>query len=148
MVKFPSEFDTPDHSPGFLLWQLTNRWQREQRAALAPLGLTHVQFVLLAVTGWLEYSGNEATQALLAEHACTDPMMTSQVIRVLEKKGLVLRKRKEKDQRQWYLSLTTRGKKLLIDSLQVVESVDRALFGRLDTERAPFTTNLKKLCST
>src|SRR3546814_15453085 len=38
----------PENSPGFLLWQVTNQWQRRLRATLEPLGLTHVQFVLLA----------------------------------------------------------------------------------------------------
>ncbi len=40
------EFKHPDQSPGFLLWQLTNQWQRLQRSALAKLNLTHGQFVV------------------------------------------------------------------------------------------------------
>ena len=43
----------PEDSPGFLLWHVTLRWQRDIAAALAPLDLTHVQFVLLATTWWL-----------------------------------------------------------------------------------------------
>ena len=43
----------PQNSPGFLLWHVTLRWQRDIAAALAPLDLTHVQFVLLASTWWL-----------------------------------------------------------------------------------------------
>ena len=43
----------PNDSPGFLLWHVTLRWQRDIATALAPLGLTHVQFVLLATTWWL-----------------------------------------------------------------------------------------------
>jgi len=33
---------------GFMLWQVTNGWQRAIRAALAPTGLTYVQIVLLS----------------------------------------------------------------------------------------------------
>ena len=40
----------PEESPGFLLSHVTLRRQREVAAALAPLNLTHVQFVLLAAT--------------------------------------------------------------------------------------------------
>jgi hypothetical protein len=47
----------PEDSPGFLLWHVTLRWQREIAAALAPLGLTHVQFVLLAAAWWLNSRG-------------------------------------------------------------------------------------------
>ena len=43
----------PDYSPGFWLWHATLRWQREIAAVLAPLGLTHVQFVLLSCAWWL-----------------------------------------------------------------------------------------------
>lgn len=46
-------FKHPDDSPGFLLWQLTNQWQREQRKALNKIGLTHGQFVVLANVLWL-----------------------------------------------------------------------------------------------
>lgn len=74
--RLASEFGSADDSVGLLLWQVTNRWQAAQRAALKPFGLTHVQFVLLASLVWL--TGDEpVTQRDLAAHAATDPMMTS-----------------------------------------------------------------------
>jgi DNA-binding MarR family transcriptional regulator len=79
-----------DASPGLLLWQVSNRWQAAQRAALRPFDLTHVQFVLLASLTWLDNEG-PVTQKRLAEHAATDPMMTSQVLRALEERGLIRR---------------------------------------------------------
>src|SRR3954469_2227589 len=85
-----TEPESADASPGLVLWQLTNRWQAAQRAALKPFGLTHVQFVLLASLTWLD-ADEPVTQRRLADHAATDPMMTSQVIRVLAERGLVLR---------------------------------------------------------
>ncbi len=48
-----SEFTDADDSPGLIIWRVTNTWQAAQRAALAPFGLTHVQFVLLASLSWL-----------------------------------------------------------------------------------------------
>ena len=69
-------------SPGFLLWRTTLRWQRLMTAALRPFNLTHVQFVLLASTWWLtRVAGETPNQRRLAEHAGTDAMMTSQVVR-------------------------------------------------------------------
>src|SRR3954453_8138901 len=44
-------------SPGFLLWRVTQRWQRSIVAALRPLDLTHAQFVLLMSTAWLGAPG-------------------------------------------------------------------------------------------
>jgi DNA-binding MarR family transcriptional regulator len=75
----------PIESPGFLLWHATLRWQRGVAAALAPLDLTHVQFVLLACTWWLNRQGERPTQVRLASQAGTDIKMTSQVVRSLEK---------------------------------------------------------------
>jgi DNA-binding MarR family transcriptional regulator len=53
--------------------------------SLAPLDLTHVQFVLLACTWWLNRQGERPTQVRLASQAGTDIKMTSQVVRSLEK---------------------------------------------------------------
>jgi DNA-binding MarR family transcriptional regulator len=142
---FPTKFEGPEESPGFLLWQVSLRWQREQKAALAPLGLTHVQFVLLAGTGWLSNYEGPITQARLASFAGTDPMMTSQVIRVLEEKGFVARKPDAEDQRKILLTITPAGKKLLKPAIQVVEAVDHALFEQLKEGKTTFTSLLKKL---
>ena len=80
--RLATGFARPEESTGLLLWQVTNRWQAAQRAALKPFGLTHVQFVLLASLAWLGADG-PVTQQQLAGHAGTDPMMTSQVVRAL-----------------------------------------------------------------
>ena len=42
----------PGDSPGFLLWKVSNAWQRQIRAALQPFSLTHSQFVVLATATW------------------------------------------------------------------------------------------------
>src|SRR5256885_15494596 len=83
--------DGPAASPGFLLWHVTHAWQRAVAAALAPLELTHVQFVLLACLWWLEEQGCTPNQLQLARQAGTDAKMTSQVVRKLEAKGLIER---------------------------------------------------------
>ncbi len=84
--------ESPPVSPGFLLWHATLRWQRLIAAALRPLELTHVQFVLLAVLWWFtEVRGERPTQRALADQAGTDRMMTSQVLRALEGRGLLER---------------------------------------------------------
>ncbi len=75
-----------------LLWRVTLRWKREIVAALAPLELTHAQFVLLASSWWIGTHQDELpTQRQVAAQAGTDPMMTSQVLRALEARGLLTR---------------------------------------------------------
>jgi DNA-binding MarR family transcriptional regulator len=121
----------PSHSPGFLLWHATLRWQRGVAAALAPLGLTHVQFVLLACTWWLNEQGEHPTQVRLAAQAGTDVKMTSQVIRNLEKKGLVEREVDPADTRARRLRVTRRGARLAPRAIAVVEAVDADFFSEL-----------------
>jgi len=135
-----SEFHTADESPGFLLWQVTNRWQASQRAALRPLGLTHVQFVLLASLAWLRTDG-PLNQRILSEHAGTDPMMTSQVLRSLEGRGLVERTTDPDDRRARKVAVTARGRDLANRANLVVEACDRSFFGPIG-DRAPLVEQL------
>jgi DNA-binding MarR family transcriptional regulator len=125
-----TRFAGPEESPGFLLWQATRRWQRELGAALKPLDLTHVQFVLLASIWWLD----KPTQRELADQATTDPMMTSQVVRVLERRGLVERRADPADGRVRRLHATRRGRDLARRAIEVVETADAAFFASVDSE--------------
>jgi len=118
----------PDESPGFLLWHVTLRWQRDVAAALAPLDLTHVQFVLLATTWWLNTHGEDPNQLSLARHAGTDVKMTSQVLRRLEDKELLRREVDAADTRAKRLRVTRRGADLARKAIAAVEAADAAFF--------------------
>jgi DNA-binding MarR family transcriptional regulator len=119
----------PGDSPGFLLWHVTLRWQRDMSAALAPLDLTHVQFVLLATTWWLNTSGERPSQLTVARRAGTDVKMTSQVLRTLEAKGLLVRAVDSADTRARRLSVTDAGADLAARAVETVEAADAAFFG-------------------
>jgi DNA-binding MarR family transcriptional regulator len=99
---------------GYLLWQAANHWQRQMRAVLAPHGVTPVQYLLLS--GLHELAGAAAgavKQADLARHCGTDPMMTSQVLRTLQKCGLVRRATHDDDGRAVALAITSDGTKVV-----------------------------------
>ena len=119
----------PDESPGFLLWHVTLRWQREIAAVLAPLDLTHVQFVLLATSWWLNTQGEEPNQLSVARKAGTDVKMTSEVLRKLEAKGLIVRTVDAADTRAKKLRVTDRGAQLAGRAVAAVEAADAAFFG-------------------
>jgi DNA-binding MarR family transcriptional regulator len=118
----------PNDSPGFLLWHATLRWQRGIAQALAPLDLTHVQFVLLACTWWLNEQGERPMQIALARQAGTDIKMTSQVVRSLERKSLIEREVDAADTRARRLHVTKRGAELAVRAIAVVEQVDCEFF--------------------
>src|SRR6201999_4256998 len=83
-------------------------------AALAPLGLTHVQFVLLAAAWWLNSCGQDPNQLSVARQAGTDVKMTSEVLRKLEAKGLVVRTVDAADTRARKIRVTERGGELAL----------------------------------
>ncbi|WP_327252673.1 MarR family winged helix-turn-helix transcriptional regulator [Streptomyces sp. NBC_01244] len=127
---------TPGESPGFLLWHATLRWQRGIAAALGPLGLTHVQFVLLACAWWLNEQGERPNQQALARQAGTDVKMTSQVVRTLEQKGLLAREVDPADTRAKRLRVTAAGAELAPRAIAAVEGVDEAFFRPVAREDA------------
>lgn len=139
-----TEFTDTNDSPGLMLWRVTNSWQQAQRAALRPYGLTHVQFVLLATLTWLA-TDTPTTQRDLADHAHTDPMMTSQVLRTLETKGLILRSAHPDDARARALTVTAEGAALANAANTAVEETDRAFFAPLAGHRPRFTALLQRL---
>lgn len=143
-----SAYDTPSESPGFLLWQVTNLWQRRQRAALKEVHLTHVQFVLLAALTWLTHEGTElsgVSQVRLAQHAQVDVMMTSQVVRVLAEKGLVERIPHPRDTRANLVQVTSQGQDMARRAIRLVERVDQEFFAAMDGGIAHFTRELRAL---
>jgi DNA-binding MarR family transcriptional regulator len=142
--RLTSAYRTADESVGLLLWQVTNRWQAAIRAALRPFELTHVQFVLLASLAWL--GGDEpVTQRDLAAHAVTDPMMTSQVLRALERRALVTRRAHPQDGRAWSVAVTATGARLADRANAAVEACDAQFFAALGADRAGFAAGLLAL---
>lgn len=137
----------PGASPGFLLWRTTLRWQRVMTATLKPLALTHVQFVLLASVWWLSTQAKDRTalpsQRAVADHAGTDIMMTSQVLRALETQGLVTRTADSADARVKRLDVTKKGAALAQRAVARVEAVDADFFIGVDDKRLLAT--LRKL---
>lgn len=134
----------PSDSPGFLLWRISNTWQREQRAALQPLGLTHTQFVMLAVTTWFG-SQEPLTQMRLSKLTGSDPMTTSQVVRALLANGLFVRDVHPTDTRAKIISVSEAGRDIAHKAIVVVEEVDRKFFAALGEQQSSLVFLFQKL---
>ena len=131
----PTQFSGPAESPGFLLWQISNAWQRRQRTALQPYGLTHSQFVVLATATW--FGAEEVlTQARISQLSGIDPMTTSQVLRALEAASLIERVDHPKDPRAKSIMVTRAGRDLARKAVVVVEATDAAFFEPLASDTA------------
>ncbi|MCU1417869.1 MAG: winged helix-turn-helix transcriptional regulator [Schumannella sp.] len=140
-----TRFDGPGESPGFLLWHTTMRWQRAIAAALHPLDLTHVQFVLLASAWWLNQAGESPNQVRLAAQAGVDVKMASEVIRRLEGKQLLTRHADPIDARARVLVVTPAGTALARRAIEVVEDVDAEFFSPVDA--APLVQAMRALAA-
>lgn len=129
----PTKFSGPGESPGFLLWKVSNAWQRRQRAALEPFGLTHSQFVVLAVAAWFGEAG-PLTQARLSDLSGVDPMTTSQLVRTLEERGLLKRDRHPDDPRAKSIVIQEAGREKARAALVAVEATDAEFFKPVSEE--------------
>lgn len=141
MATFP--FDDPRDNPGYLLWQVSMRWQRLMTQALSAISLTQTQFVMLAALAWLteererlapktnaaQAAPAAVTKSDVARHANVDRMMASKLLRVLGERGLVDQRPHPTERRAQAVSLTARGREVLAEALQIVGRVDGEFFG-------------------
>ena len=130
---------------GAALWRAGNMWRRRQNAALRPCGLTPVQYLLLA--GIIDLSGRSGpvTQANLARRCGADAMMTSQVVRALERGGLVRRAANSGDARSVALALTAKGRKQLERAAPAVARAEADFFAALGPDAEAFAGALHLL---
>lgn len=77
--------------------------------------------------------------------AATDPMMTSQVLRTLESRGLVTRLPHPSDARARALAVTPEGRRLADRAVRVVEACDADFFSGLGEEAGGFVRALRAL---
>jgi len=114
--------------PGFLLWHASLSWQRQVTHVLGPLGLTHAQFLLLASVYYLERTAGAPSQRELSDHAGTDEMVTSTVVRGLESRGLLLRRIDAEDRRMTRVHTTAEGAAVARKALRLVERASEETF--------------------
>ena len=146
MTEMNFSFKRPEDSPGFLLWQLTNQWQRQQRQALAKLGLTHSQFVVLAGVLWLSSLPDRAViQKQVSELTKIDKMSMSVLVVTLIHKKMLKRSSHRTDKRAYALVLTEKGRRSVLKAIPVVEGIDAKFFSKNTSSLVQLVRNLKHL---
>ncbi|MCW2524091.1 MAG: hypothetical protein JWO63_2426 [Frankiales bacterium] len=140
----------PGPTPGFLVWRLAMKWRVAVDRAVAPLGLTHAQYSLLAsLYGLTAGGGSGPSQRRLADHTGLEALYVSKLVRTLEAAGLIERARDPQDSRAVQLALTSRGRAITAEAIGVVQQLlDQLLepLGGLDGPRTgAFTRELRTL---
>ena len=139
-------------TPGFLVWRLSMKWRTAVDRAMAPLGLTHAQYSLVASLYGMQRAGERPSQRRLADHVGLEPLYVSKLARSLESAGLLERTRDPRDPRAVQLALTEQGRDTTRQAVKVVQGLLEQLlapFGGLDSERTrDFTRELALLLDT
>jgi DNA-binding MarR family transcriptional regulator len=125
-------------TPGFLVWRLSMKWRVAVDRAVAPLGLTHAQYSLVASLYGMDRAGRRPSQRELADHTGLEALYVSKLSRALEAAGVVDRTRDPADPRAIRLSLTQDGREVARRAIRVIQGLlDQLLepLGGLDAER-------------
>ena len=109
------------------MWRVTNRWRAAVDRGLAPVGLTHVQYALLATLYGMGREGLTPSQRELGERAGFEPMYVSKVARGLEQAGLLERARHPHDPRAFGLALTEHGQEVIGRAIPIVAGLHAEL---------------------
>lgn len=140
---------SPGPTPGFLVWRLANKWRVAVDRALAPLGLTHAQYSLVASLYGMQRDGERPSQRRLADHTGLEALYVSKLARALESAGLIGRTRDPRDPRAVQLALTEQGLTVTQQAVTVVQGLLQQLLeplGGLDDPRTrAFTDELTAL---
>ena len=110
-------------TPGFLVWRLSMKWRVAVDRAVAPLGLTHAQYSLVASLYGLHRSGQRPSQRQLADHTGLEALYVSKLARALETAGMIERMRDPADPRVIRLSLTDHGRAVTRRAIRVVQEL-------------------------
>jgi DNA-binding MarR family transcriptional regulator len=126
-------------TPGFLVWRLSTRWRVAVDRALAPLGLTHAQYSVLASLLELQSGGQRPSQRALAEYTGLEPLYVSKLARALSTAGLIERAGDPADSRAVQLSLTAAGTEVTTRAVVVVRRLVAQLLAPLGGLDGPRT---------
>jgi DNA-binding MarR family transcriptional regulator len=117
------------------------RWRVAVDRALAPRGLTHAQYVMLASLYGLERDGRVPSQRELADHTGLEALYVSKLARSLDADGLMQRTRDAVDTRTMRLELTAKGRETIEPAIEEVAALLDKLLAPLGGRRGARTKN-------
>jgi DNA-binding MarR family transcriptional regulator len=127
MYGIPMTEPPGDLNTGYLLWRVTMKFRAAVDRAVAPLGLTHAQYSLLASLYGLSRTGARPSQRELADFTGLDPIYVSKLARALEQSGLITRTEHPADPRAVQLRLTTHGIAAVRRAIAIVRALQEDL---------------------
>jgi DNA-binding MarR family transcriptional regulator len=108
---------------GFTLWRAAMRWQRAVDKSLAPLGMTHTQYLVLSsARSAVDEVRDAVSQRVIATQAGVDEVTASRLIRKLEARGWLDRGPTFGDLRALRVIVTRSGRRILEQATSRLEA--------------------------
>jgi DNA-binding MarR family transcriptional regulator len=135
-------------SVGYLLWRLTTRLRAAVDRALAPLGLTHAQYTLLASLYGFARSGAQPSQRELSDWTGLEPIFVSKLTRALERIGHLERAEHPTDSRAFQLRLTDHGTAVAKRAIAIVQTLQEEFTAPIGGTHSQTTQSLVRTLHT
>jgi DNA-binding MarR family transcriptional regulator len=125
--------DLPGGGLGYGLTRAAHAWRAGLAERLADVAVTPPQFFVLAALLHAHRRGRPApTQRAVAEQTGIDQNTTSQIVRGIERRGLIRREPSERDSRARALSLTPEGLDLVRECARRARALNREFFAGVE----------------
>lgn len=123
----------------YLVHMLTHASRSKLDAALAHLELSSFQYTALSV---LAHNENLSSSRLSRRFQVT-PQAMGELILLLERRGMIVRREDSENKRTLLLSLTEHGRSVWIEADAIAKQIEREILGNLsDTEMSTFRSIL------
>jgi len=143
--SLPEPAVEPETLLGYRLWQVHYLWHKHIERELRAVGLSHLQYVLLAATNFLIREGERPSQIRLSNFTKVEKMMVSKNLRLLERRGFLSRKPQPGDRRANRIQLTPAGIRLLKRTLTISAKAHADFFRTLGSDWKRFNQMLRAL---
>ena len=126
----------PDAAVGFWIWRLSLGYQRRAEAVLKTIGLTHLQYVVLALSAWLSHTTSEVSQRDLVALSGVHESQISLMVKALKTKKLISQRQSSQDTRVRLIVVTDAGIEMLLKANPLMTALGEELWpaaGEMDT---------------
>jgi DNA-binding MarR family transcriptional regulator len=134
MISQIPNYPSPKNFAGYLIWQLSNKWEQYINQKLAPFNISQSEYLHLISVFTLQIKGVEVTQIKIANETGCSLMNTSKTITNLVKKGFVDRTNSQTDKRAKQVEITEKGQQVAMQAATTAFEANNEFFGDYQTK--------------
>jgi DNA-binding MarR family transcriptional regulator len=118
----------PDNSVGFWIWRMSLAYQQRVEATLKDVDLTHLQFLILVLSGWLGFTAPPVRQSDIVAISGVKAAQVSLMIKALKAKRLITQRIGKEDTRVRVILLTPAGVEVLGKAAPLMSALQHQLW--------------------